>query len=57
MKFLIYFLVFFAGTMIVALFRSNGVILGAIPTIAIYFVASLIGQALGKKWEDTHPKQ
>ena len=56
MKFVIYFICFFVASMIVTMFRSKGVILGALPTMALYLVAGLIGQGIIKMWENNHPK-
>lgn len=56
MKFVIYFICFFVVSMIVTMFRSKGVILGALPTMALYLVAGLIGQGIIKMWENNHPK-
>ena len=34
--------------------RSNGYILGALPTLLIAFVAFTIGRKLGESWEQNH---
>lgn len=56
MTFLIYFICFFAVSIITTMFRSNGIILGGLPSMALYIVAALIGGALVKAWKDNHPQ-
>ena len=36
--------------------RSNGYILGAIPTVLIALAAFALGRKLGEKWEENHRK-
>ena len=56
MKVLIWIVCFFAVGVIVGLFRSQGIILGGLPTVLFYGAACVIARALSKSWDESHPK-
>ena len=53
MKFLIWFLCFFANGIITTLLKNAGILLGAIPTVILFSATIWLAQMLCKKWE-TH---
>lgn len=52
MKFLIWFLCFFANALITTLIKEAGVILDAIPTVILYGVTIWLARTLCKKWDE-----
>ncbi len=52
MKVLIWFLCIFANALITTFFRRNGVILGAIPAMVLFWGTMWLAQALCKKWDE-----
>lgn len=56
MKFLIWFLCILANALITTFFKGNGVILGAIPTTALFAGTIWLAKTLCKEW-DLHKAQ
>lgn len=56
MKVLIWIGCLFANALITTLFKENGIILGAIPTVLLYLGAVYLARTLCKLWDERNVK-
>ena len=52
MKILIWFLCILANSVITAITKANGIILGGIPTFIMYMITFAVARTLCEKWEE-----
>ncbi len=52
MKVIIWLACFFVNALITTAFRSNGILLGAIPTVLLFSATVWVARALCRKWDD-----
>ena len=52
MKVLLWILPYLVVVIIEAVAMSNGLILGAIPTVLLFVGAGFLSRSLGKKWDE-----
>ena len=52
MKILIWFLCILANSIITAIIKANGIILGGIPTFIMYMITFAVARTLCEKWQE-----